>query len=71
MERMDVGYLPKSLHVILERDLVDKFAAGDDVVIVGNLLRQWKYFQPGARCHVDIALHANRLRRLICAIYFL
>ena len=37
---------------------MDKFNAGDDVVIVGNIVRRWRPVSRGVRCGVDIALEA-------------
>eukprot|EP00606_Chrysophyceae_sp_TOSAG23-5_P000123 GSChrysophyteH2.ASY1.ANO1.630.1 assembled CDS len=64
MERVGLGCVPRSITVVLEADLVDKFTAGDDVVIVGQLLRQWKPLFVGNRCQVDIAVKANSLASL-------
>ena len=63
-ERVSLGSIPRSIVVILEADLVDKYNAGDDVIIVGVLVRQWKPVWKGARCVVDIALRANSIRAL-------
>eukprot|EP00605_Chrysophyceae_sp_TOSAG23-4_P001478 GSChrysophyteH1.ASY1.ANO1.1615.1 assembled CDS len=59
MERVELGCIPRSITVILEADLVDKFNAGDDVIVVGQLLRRWRPLFPGNRCQVDIAVKAN------------
>eukprot|EP01041_Mallomonas_annulata_P017717 gene17717-36304_t len=59
MERLAMGSVPRSICVVLEADLVDKFNAGDDVTVVGTVVRQWRPVVVGTRCHVDIALHAN------------
>jgi DNA helicase MCM9 len=58
-ERVPLGAIPRSIIVILEGDLVDKFNAGDDVVIVGVILRQWRPVFKGGRCSVDTAIRAN------------
>lgn len=52
--------MPRSVTVILEADLVDKFNPGDDVVIVGNLIRRWRPVFKGSRCQIDMAVKANR-----------
>jgi len=52
------------LIVILEADLVDQFNPGDEIVVVGSLLRQWRPVYKGARCEVDIALSANSVKSL-------
>jgi DNA helicase MCM9 len=61
METLTFGHIPRSITVILEADIVDKYNPGDDVVIVGYILRQWKYLAKGSRCNVDLAIRANRL----------
>jgi DNA helicase MCM9 len=63
-ERVSLGSIPRSIVVILEADLVDKFNAGDDVVVVGVLVRQWKPVYKKARCSVEIALRANSVSSL-------
>ena len=63
-ERVSLGSIPRSIAVILEANLVDKFNAGDDVIVVGILVRQWKPVWKGARCAVDIALRANSILAL-------
>lgn len=63
-DRVSLGSIPRSIIVILEADLVDKFNAGDDVIIVGVLVRQWKPVYKKSRCNVDIALRANSMQAL-------
>lgn len=55
-----MGTMPRSLPVLLEADLADKFNAGDDVLIVGAMVRRWAPVARGMRCNVDIAIRANR-----------
>ena len=50
--------------VVLEADLVDLFNPGDDVVVVGTMLRQWRPTFKGSRCEMDLALMANSVRAL-------
>ena len=57
-----VGSIPRSLLVLLEHDLVDKAKAGDDVVVVGRLMRRWRPVQKELRCGVSLVLRANSLR---------
>lgn len=45
---------------VLEADLVDSFNPGDDVVVVGVLLRRWKPVFEGSRCQLQCSLRANR-----------
>jgi DNA helicase MCM9 len=56
--------VPRSLIVILEADLVDLFNPGDDVLVVGTMLRLWRPLCKGVRCEVDIALLANSVKVL-------
>jgi DNA helicase MCM9 len=64
VESLSLGSMPRSIAVILQADLVDKFHPGDEVVIVGRLLRQWRTVSRGMRCAADMALLANNLRLL-------
>lgn len=59
IDRLSLGSVPRSVIVILQCDLVDKFNPGDDVVIVGSLIRQWRSVARGCRCVIDIAIEAN------------
>lgn len=38
---------------------MDRMNPGDDVLIVGTMLRHWRPLSKGMRCEVDIALLAN------------
>jgi DNA helicase MCM9 len=58
LERLSLGSVPRSIVVILLCDLVDRFNPGDDVVVVGTVLRQWRPVSRGARCVVDVAVEA-------------
>jgi DNA replicative helicase MCM subunit Mcm2 (Cdc46/Mcm family) len=40
MERLQMGHAPRSVVVVLEADLVDKFSPGDDVVVTGTLQKR-------------------------------
>lgn len=64
IERLALGCVPRSIVVVLQADLVDKFNAGDDVIIVGHIVRQWRSVCRGARCIVDHVLHANSVRAM-------
>jgi DNA helicase MCM9 len=59
MESLPFGTSPRSIIVLLEADLVDKFNPGDDVIVVGTLIRRWRNPFPGARCAVDMMIQAN------------
>ena len=52
IERLTLGCVPRSMVIFLKEDLVDKFNPGDDVIIVGQLVRQWRPVMKGARCQV-------------------
>lgn len=60
MESLKMGSVPRSMTVLLEADLADKYNAGDDVLIVGSMVRRWAPVAKGMRCNVDIAIRANR-----------
>ena len=64
IERLTLGSMPRSIIVVLEADLVDKCNAGDDIVIVGVLIKQWKPVFKGMKCPVDIAVKANSVKAL-------
>jgi DNA replicative helicase MCM subunit Mcm2 (Cdc46/Mcm family) len=59
-----MGSVPRSIPVLLEADLADKFNAGDDVLVVGFMVRRWAPVARGMRCSVDIAIRANRCATL-------
>lgn len=61
IERLTLGSVPRTIVVMLQADLVDKFNAGDDVTIVGTMVRRWRPVARGVRCTVDIALEANSI----------
>ena len=50
---------------ILEADLVDSFNPGDDVVIVGTVVRRWRPLCAGSRCQVQCSIRANRFVLLV------
>ena len=61
-ERLPLGYAPRSIIVVLQADLVDQVHPGDDIVVVGTLMRQWHHVRPGVRVEVDIAFIANHVK---------
>ncbi len=58
---LEVGSIPRSITVILLNDLVGCCSAGDDVEIVGLLLRRWNPVCLDARCTVEVTLLASGL----------
>ena len=48
--------------LLLEHDLVDVCKAGDDVVVVGRIMRRWRPVARGVRCQVALVLRANSVR---------
>ena len=61
VETLELGKAPRCVKVVCEADLVDRFNAGDDVVVVGVVVREWKPVFPGQRCSVDVAVKANSI----------
>ncbi|CAM9762668.1 unnamed protein product, partial [Phaeothamnion confervicola] len=61
-QRLRVGSIPRSIVVVMQDDLVDSCKAGDDVEIVGSLLRRWSPLCPDARCGVEVTVRANGVR---------
>ncbi|CAM9904658.1 unnamed protein product [Ectocarpus sp. 12 AP-2014] len=58
-QKLSVGSIPRSMVILLQDDLVDSCKAGDDVVVVGELLRRWMPVFEGVRCDVQVTLRAN------------
>lgn len=59
VERLGLGSVPRSIVVLLKADLVDRFNPGDDVVVVGTIVRRWRPVVRGMRCTVTLAVEAN------------
>ncbi|KAJ3128201.1 DNA helicase mcm9 [Nowakowskiella sp. JEL0407] len=62
ISKLAVGTIPRSIIVILEDDLVGQCKAGDDVTIIGTVIRRWKPLYVSARCDIEIAILANNIR---------
>ncbi|KAI0563001.1 DNA replication licensing factor MCM9 [Gracilaria domingensis] len=62
VQHLDVGFIPRSLIVVLTNDIVDTVKPGDDVVITGVLHRRWnKNLINGARVDVELMLLASHV----------
>lgn len=59
IEHLTFGSIPRSIIVLVHADLVDTCNVGDDVVIVGRVIRQWRPVSKGVRCGLEVALEAN------------
>lgn len=64
MDQMALGAIPRTIIVCVDSDLVDIVRPGDDVVIVGTIIRQWKPTIRSARCSIDLAIRAHSIRQL-------
>ncbi|OQR82520.1 DNA replication licensing factor MCM9 [Achlya hypogyna] len=62
VSKLGVGSIPRSIMVILEGPLVDSVKAGDDVVVVGTLLKCWKPCIKDVRCDLETMLQASSIR---------
>ncbi|KAG6612281.1 DNA replication licensing factor MCM9 [Phytophthora cinnamomi] len=60
--KLGVGSIPRSILVVLEDDLVDSVKAGDQVTVVGILMRTWKPCVRGVRCDLETTIKANSIR---------
>ncbi|XP_003388796.2 PREDICTED: probable DNA helicase MCM9 [Amphimedon queenslandica] len=61
VQKLGIGYIPRSVWVVLERDLVDSFKAGDDVLVTGIVRQQWKSLNSGSTCLLEVVIHANHI----------
>ncbi|PVU98203.1 hypothetical protein BB561_000061 [Smittium simulii] len=55
------GSIPKSIPVVLQDDLVDTAKSGDNVTIVGVVIRRWKSLCIGVRPEISLCLVANSI----------
>ncbi|TDH67646.1 hypothetical protein CCR75_000394 [Bremia lactucae] len=60
--KLGVGSIPRSIAVVLEDDVVDTVKAGDQVVVVGTLMRTWKPCFQGVRCNLETFINANSIQ---------
>jgi DNA replicative helicase MCM subunit Mcm2 (Cdc46/Mcm family) len=62
LHQLNVGSMPRSVHVILMEDLVDVCKAGDDITINGIVSRRWRQFGVDERCDLEMIIVANHLK---------
>eukprot|EP01122_Echinamoeba_exundans_P014512 TRINITY_DN6592_c0_g1_i2.p1 TRINITY_DN6592_c0_g1~~TRINITY_DN6592_c0_g1_i2.p1 ORF type:complete len:977 (-),score=193.20 TRINITY_DN6592_c0_g1_i2:412-3177(-) len=62
LHQLNVGSMPRSVHVILMEDLVDLCKAGDDITINGIVSRRWRQFGVDERCDLEMIIVANHLK---------
>jgi DNA replicative helicase MCM subunit Mcm2 (Cdc46/Mcm family) len=56
--------VPRSITVVLEDDLVDSAALGEDILVSGLVIFQWpKRMDTGMRADLDAVVKANHLER--------
>ena len=62
VEKLTIGSIPRSLIALVQDDLVDSIKAGDNVTVVGVLIRRWKPTYPDVRCELESVLQVNSIR---------
>ncbi|KAJ2851113.1 DNA helicase mcm9 [Coemansia brasiliensis] len=60
--RLTLGTIPRSIVVILERDLVDKAKSGDSVTITGVVMCRWRPVVAGERPDISVVIRANSIK---------
>lgn len=61
IEHLAMGAVPRSITIILHADLVDRYNPGDDVMIIGTPVRQWRFLQRNMRASIETTVHANNV----------
>jgi DNA helicase MCM9 len=64
IEHLQFGAIPRTIIVTVEADLVDQHRPGDDVIIVGTIIRQWKPVLRSARISIELAIRAHSIRAM-------
>lgn len=59
VDNLSAGIIPRTITINLQADLADRCLPGNDVVIVGYLVRKWRYLSKNYRGSIDIVLFAN------------
>lgn len=62
VDQLAIGSIPRAVTVVVQDDLADACKAGDDVVVVGRVMRRWKPVHRDVRCDLELAVLANSLR---------
>lgn len=62
VDQLSVGSIPRAVSVLVEDDLADACKAGDDVVVVGRLLRRWQPVHRDVRCDLELTVLALSVR---------
>ncbi|KAJ3406697.1 hypothetical protein HDV05_005846 [Chytridiales sp. JEL 0842] len=60
--KLAIGTIPRAITVVLEDDLVDLCKAGDDVTVVGTVIRRWKPLMISERADIEIIIIANHVK---------
>lgn len=61
IESLRPGTTPKNLSLVISGDLVDRFNPGDSIVVIGYLIRQWRWVARNERCILKTTLLANNI----------
>lgn len=64
LSEVGVGRVPASVVVLLEAEHAGSLRAGEDVEVVGYLVRRWQPPSKGKRCDVELAIRAVRVAKL-------
>ncbi|KAI8873047.1 MCM-domain-containing protein [Ramicandelaber brevisporus] len=62
VNKLSIGTIPSSINVLLMSDLVEKAKSGDDVTIIGVVIRRWQPIRVENRPEIELTLVANSVR---------